>query len=156
MATPKTGIKIICENRKARFNFQITENFEAGLMLVGSEVKSLREGGSHLSDAYASVKNGEMWLLQAHIAPYKHASLVFNHDPARPRKLLLHKEEIDKLIGKINEKGFTLIPLKLYFKEGRVKVDLGLAKSKTHEDKRATIKKRETDREVRRALKNRR
>lgn len=149
-----SAIKIICENRKARFNYQILDTWEAGLILQGSEVKSLRQGGGNIGDAYAILREGEAFLLNSHIATYQQASHN-NHEPLRTRKLLLHKSEIKKLIGKIQEKGLTLIPLKLYFKEGRAKVELGLGKSKKMHDKRQSIKKRETDREVRRQLKNR-
>ncbi|MBX7149134.1 SsrA-binding protein SmpB [bacterium] len=148
------SIKIITENRKARFNYQILENFEAGLVLTGSEVKSIKNGEVNLGDAYGSIRNGEIFLLQAHVNPYKQA-VYTNHEPLRPRKLLLHKREIQKLIGQVSEKGLTLIPLKLYLKEGKIKVDLGVAKAKNTVDKRDTIQKRESDREIRRALKNR-
>ncbi len=147
------SIKIITENRKARFSYSIIENFEAGIVLTGSEVKSIRKGEVTLGDSYGSIRNGEIFLLQVHINPYKQA-VYNNHEPLRPRKLLLHKKEIEKLIGQVSEKGLTLIPMKLYFKEGKIKVDLGLAKAKNTVDKRDTIKKRESDREVRRALKN--
>lgn len=149
-----SSIKIICENRKARFHYQILDTWEAGLVLQGSEVKSLRQGGGNIGDAYAILHEGEAFLLNSHIATYQQASHN-NHEPLRKRKLLLHKSEIKKLIGKIQEKGLTLIPLKLYFKEGRAKVELGLGKSKKMHDKRQSIKKRETDREVRRQLRQR-
>ena len=154
MAVKQTGIKIICENRKARFNYEIMERFEAGLVLLGTEVKSLRAGQAHLGDAYATLRGSEVFLLQCHISPYQtrhHA----DHEPMRPRKLLLHGSEIKKLIGKIQEKGLTLIPLKMYFKEGRAKVELGLCKSKKTIDKRETIKRRESDRQIRREMKKR-
>lgn len=143
------GVKIICENRKARFNYHILEKFEAGLVLAGSEVKSLRDGKGNLMDSYAEVKGGELWLVNAHIAHYPAAN-QFNHDPTRPRKILMKRREIDRMAGKLAEKGLTLIPLNLYFKEGRVKVELGLGKGKKAFDKRDTIKKRENDRELRR------
>ena len=146
------GVKIICENRKARFNYHILEDFEAGLVLQGSEVKSLRDGKGNLADSYAEVKGGELWLVNAHIAHYPAAN-QFNHEPTRPRKILMKRREIDRMGGKLAEKGLTLIPLSLYFKEGRVKVKLGLGKGKKAFDKRDSIKKRETDRELRRMTK---
>jgi SsrA-binding protein len=152
MADQKSGIKMICENRKARFNYSILETFEAGIILQGSEVKSLREGRASLGDAYAMVKDGEVFLYQAHIPP--HQQTAFAHDdPLQTRKLLLHKNEINKLTGRTVEKGLTLVPLKMYFKNGRAKLELALAKSKKTEDKRTTIKKREADREMDRAIK---
>lgn len=149
------AIKVICENRKARFNYEILERFEAGMALKGSEVKSLRDGKAHLSDAYGIIQNGEIFLLNAHIAPYTAATFT-GHEPLRTRKLLLHAHEIKKLIGKVSEKGLTLIPLKMYFKEGCAKVELALGKSKKTIDKRETIKKRETDRQLRRVMKQNR
>lgn len=149
------NIKIICENRKARFNYHIIDRFEAGMMLTGSEVKSLRAGHANLGDAYGVIMNRAVYLLHAHISPYQPARHS-NHEPLRQRKLLLHAHEIKKLIGQTQEKGFTLIPLKLYFKDGLAKVELALGKSKKTGDKRETIKKRESDRQVRRVLKNNR
>jgi len=146
------GVKIICQNRKAGFNYHILEKIEAGLALLGSEVKSLRDGKGNLMDSYAEMQNGEMWLVNCHIAHYAAAN-QFNHDPVRPRKLLMKRREIDKLAGKLQEKGLTLIPLSLYFKEGRVKAELGVAKGKKAYDKRDTIKKRESDRELARVAK---
>ena len=147
-----TGEKIIATNRKAHFNYEILERYEAGLSLVGSEVKSLREGKANLSDAYAIIRNDEAFLLNCHINPYSHANLL-NHEPLRTRKLLLHKHEIQKLIGKTQEKGLTLIPLRLYFKKGKAKVELGVAKGKKLYDKRETIKRREINREMEKAMK---
>lgn len=146
------GIKIICDNRKVRFNYEILETWEAGMVLTGSEVKSLRNGGANIGDAYAVVQGGEILLLNVHISPYKGASYN-NHEPLRTRKLLLHQHQIKKLIGQVQEKGLTLIPLKMYFKDGRAKVELGLGKSKKKFDKRATIKKREEDKQIRRVMK---
>jgi len=146
------GVKIICENRKARFNYEIIDKLEAGIMLLGSEVKSLREGGGNLMDAYANLNKGELWLVNCHIAHYKAANLL-NHEVLRQRKLLVHRRELERLYGKMQEKGLTLIPLSLYFKEGKVKVELGLGKGKKAHDKRDTIKKRESDRELRRIAK---
>src|SRR3990167_3477377 len=147
-----TGEKIIATNRKAHFNYEILERYEAGLSLVGSEVKSLREGKANLSDAYAIIRNDEAFLLNCHINPYSHANLL-NHEPLRTRKLLLHRHEIQKLIGKTQEKGLTLIPLRLYFKKGKAKVELGVAKGKKLYDKRETIKRREINREMEKAMK---
>ena len=149
------SIKIICENRKAFYDYEILEKFEAGLVLVGSEVKSLRSGGGNLGDAYGVISRNEAYLMHFHIAPYKQANLL-NHEPLRTRKLLLHLQEINKLIGQTQEKGLTLIPLKLYFKKGRVKVELGLAKSKRKGDKRQSIRKKEADREMERAIRAKR
>lgn len=146
------GEKIIASNRKAHFNYEILEKYEAGLCLVGSEVKSLREGKANLSDSYAVIRNNEAYLLNCHISAYSHAG-PFNHDPLRTRKLLLHRHEIEKLIGKTQEKGLSLIPLRLYFKRGKAKVELGLGKGKKLFDKRETVKRREMDREVAKAMK---
>lgn len=144
--------KIIAENRKARFNYFIDEEFEAGLVLVGTEVKSLRLGKANLKDAYARIKNGEVFVYQLHIGPYPFA-YYDNHDPLRPRKLLLHKQEIKKLYSKANEKGHTLVPLRLYFKGGKVKIVIALARGKRKYDKRDTIKRRDEQRELDRARK---
>jgi SsrA-binding protein len=157
MARPQQheGEKIIAVNRKARHDYFIEESLEAGLVLTGSEVKSLRAGKAQLKDSYARIERGEAWLANAHISEYNPAA-QFGHEPTRQRKLLLHAREIDRLTGKTKEKGLTLIPLRLYFKNGRAKVELGLARGKKQYDKRATIKERESDREVDRALRRRR
>ncbi|MFH1875103.1 MAG: SsrA-binding protein SmpB [Pseudomonadota bacterium] len=147
-------MKIIAQNKKAHFQYHIEEKIEAGLVLLGSEVKSMRDGHASLADSYAMVKGGEMFLLNSHIAQCQQASYM-NHDPRRTRKLLLHKKQIHKLTGKLIEKGYTLIPLKLYFKDGFAKVELGLGKGKKLFDKRETIKKRESKRQVGRALRHR-
>lgn len=147
------GDKTVAVNRKARRDYQILESFEAGMMLRGTEVKSLRDGHMSLKDSYAKVENGEVFLINAHISPYSHGN-VQNHDPLRERKLLLHKSEIRRLTGKTEEKGLTLVPLKVYFVRGRAKVELGLARGKREYDKREVIKRRDADREVRRELKN--
>ena len=147
-----TRIKIIAENRKARFNYFIDEEFEAGLVLLGTEVKSLRLGRANLKDAYARIKGGEVFVYQMHINPYPFA-YYNNHDPLRPRKLLLHKREIKRLYGKVNEQGAALIPLKLYFKDGKVKIAIALAKGKRKYDKRETIRRRDEQREMDRARK---
>lgn len=148
------GIKIICKNRKAFFNFAVEDTFEAGISLLGSEVKSLRQGKVNLSDSYAKVIEGELFLVDAHIAPYEQANRQ-NHDPLRQRKLLMHAREIRKLMGKIAERGYSLVPLKLYFKDGRVKVELGLAKGKKSYDKREAIRKKDERRELERMAKYR-
>jgi len=148
------GEKIITINRKARHEYQVLDTLEAGIVLAGTEVKALRDGRANLKDSYANVKDGEVFLYNIHISPYDFGN-INNHDPVRVRKLLLHKKEIKKLIGKTQEKGLTLIPLKLYFKNGKVKVQLALAKGKKVYDKRQDIAKRESDIEVRRALKDR-
>ena len=147
--------KIICLNKKAKLNYFLEEFFEAGISLLGSEVKSLRSGRANLGDSYAIVRNEECYLLNAHISPYDPAS-HFGHDPERTRKLLLHKHEIKKLMGRVETKGYSLIPTKLYFKNGKVKVELALAHGKKKYDKREDIKKREQMREVKRALKQKR
>lgn len=147
------GIKVVAQNKKARHEYFVESSLEAGMILTGSEVKSLRDGRANLSDAYAIIDDkGECYLLNAHISHYPPAAAL-NHEPKRTRKLLLHAEEIIRLTNKLNEKGYTIVPLKLYFKRGRAKVELGLCKGKRKYDKRAAIKKRESDREVSRALK---
>lgn len=147
-------IKIVAENRKARHDYIILEQIEAGLVLTGTEVQSLRLGKVNLKDSYARIKNGEAWLHQVHISPYPFAHHD-NHDPLRTRKLLLHKREIHKLYGKVNEQGHTLVPLKIYFKGGRAKVTLALVKGKREYDKRRTIRERDEKREMERARKSR-
>lgn len=148
------GEQIICVNRQARHNYFIDETYEAGLVLLGSEVKSLREGKANLKDSYARIQKGEAFLINAHISPYPGANR-FNHDPTRPRKLLLHAREIERLTGKTKERGLTLIPLKMYFKNGRAKVELGLARGKKLYDKRETLRRKQAEREVERTLKSR-
>lgn len=141
------GVKIIAENRKARAMYTVDEKVEAGLQLQGSEVKSLRDGTANLSDAYALPKGSELYLLNAHIGTYKPANL-FTHEPTRGRKLLMHRAEIDRWTAKVRERGYSIIPLVLYFKNGKAKVELGLCRGKTHEDRRQDIKERETKREM--------
>lgn len=143
--------KSIAINRRAKFDYQIIETYEAGLVLTGCEVKSLRQGRVNLRDSFAKVEDGEVWLHNMHISPYEKGNR-FNPDPKRSRKLLLHKQEIKRLIGKHKEKGLTLIPLKLYFKRGFAKVELGLAKGKKIYDKRREIAEREAKREIQRSL----
>mgnify|MGYP001161258239 FL=1 len=142
----KSGLKIISNNRKARFNYFFSEFFEAGIVLMGSEVKSLRDGKANISESYALDEHGEIFLVNSHIPSYKESSYN-NHDPKRNRKLLLNKREINKLIGRINREGFTLIPTKLYFKKGKAKVEIAVAKGKRQYDKRQVKKKRDWNRE---------
>jgi SsrA-binding protein len=146
--------RVVAENRKARFDYSILETFEAGVALLGTEVKAIREGQAGLRDSYARIDNEEVWLLNMHIGPYSHTGYA-SHEERRQRKLLLHRHEIRKLVGKVAEKGLTLVPLELYFKNGRVKLLLGLARGKQAHDKRETIRRRETDRETRAAVKER-
>ncbi len=147
--------KVVATNRKAYHDYFIEEKFEAGMVLKGTEVKSLRDRRVNLQDSYASVKEGEVFLHNCHISPYSHGNLM-NHDPIRTRKLLLHRKEINKLLGKTQQKGLTLVPLRIYFSaRGRAKVELGLAKGKKQHDRRASIKTREAGREVERAMKER-
>ena len=140
------GLKIICLNRKASFNYFFHELIEAGIVLKGSEVKSLRDGKANISESYAFDEQGEIYLVNSHIPSYKESSYN-NHDPKRNRKLLLNKREVNKLIGRVNREGFTLIPTKLYFKKGKAKVEIAVAKGKKHYDKRHTKKQRDWDRE---------
>jgi SsrA-binding protein len=150
-----SGEKLIADNRRARHEYHLLERLEAGLVLTGSEVKSLREGRADLKRAYADVRDGEAWLVGVHIAGYDQAGSS-NHDPDRDRKLLLKAREIDSLLGKVKEKGLTLIPTRLYFKNGRAKVELAVAKGKDVRDKRRDIARRDADRQIERALKSRR
>jgi SsrA-binding protein len=144
----------IADNRKAFHDYHILETFEAGIALLGTEVKGIREGQANLRDSFARVDRGEVWLFNVHINPYSHRGYV-DHDPKRKRRLLLHKHEIRKLIGKTVERGLTLVPTKMYFKNGKVKVALALAKGKDVHDKRETLRRREVDRETRAAVKER-
>ena len=143
--------KLVTTNRKARHDYTILETFEAGLVLKGTEVKSLRSGNANIVDGYAMIRGGEVWLLGAHISPYEHGSYA-NVDPTRNRKLLLHKKEIRKLVGKTKERGLTIIPLKIYFKNGVAKVLLGVARGKHEYDKREDIAKRDAERSIRQRL----
>jgi SsrA-binding protein len=145
---------LIAENRKAFHDYHVLETFEAGVQLLGTEVKGIREGKANLRDSYARVEKGEVWLYNVHINPYSHRGYA-DHDPKRRRKLLLHKLEIRKLVGKTTEKGLTLVPLRIYFTRGRVKVALSLVRGKQLHDKRETIRRREIDRETRAAVKER-
>jgi SsrA-binding protein len=148
------GVKVVTANKKARADYFIEDTFEAGMSLMGTEVKSLREGRANLKDSYAREKDGRIVLVGAHISPYPFGNRV-NHEPERERQLLLHKQEIKRLIGKTRERGFTLVPLAIYFKNGRAKIEIGLGKGKAQYDKRETIKKREQDREMERAIRGR-
>ena len=150
-ARKNTGIKIVCNNRKARFNYFFQEVIEAGIVLKGSEVKSLRDGKANITDAYATDNNGEIYLINSHIPLYKESSYN-NHNPRDMRKLLLSRREINKLIGKINRDGLTIIPTKVYFKKGKAKVELAIAKGKKLYDKRSVKKKRDWEREQARIL----
>lgn len=150
----ETGIKIVSENRKARHDYHIHESFEAGIVLTGTEVKSLRAGRANLKDSYARIENGEIMLHNLHISPYEQGNR-FNHEPLRTRKLLMHRYEINKLVGKTQEKGYTLIPLKLYFTRGKAKVQLGLATGKKNYDKRQDIVERDAKREMDREFRER-
>ncbi len=150
----KFRMKIVAQNRKAFHDYSIEETIEAGIVLTGTEVKSLREGKANLKDSYVLIKDEEVLLLNCHISPYTHGNIM-NHDPVRTRKLLLHKKEIARIQAKALQKGYSLIPLKIYFKESRAKVEIGLARGKKMYEKRDTIKKREADREIERAMKTR-
>lgn len=146
------GTRLVCQNKKAYHDYEILETFEAGMVLLGTEVKSLREGRANLKDSHAKVRKGEIYLYGLHISPYTHASYE-NHEPERVRKLLLHRYEIKRLVGKTQERGFSLIPLKIYFKEGKAKVELALARGKKLYDKRETLKRKEEAREMERLRK---
>jgi len=147
--------RIVADNRKALHDYHVLDTWEAGVILLGTEVKAIREGRVNLRDSFARVEKGEVWLLNVHISPYSHTGYA-RHDERRQRKLLMHEHEIRKLAGRVAEKGLTLVPLRMYFKNGRVKVQLALAKGKQAHDKRETIRRREIDRETRAALKARR
>ena len=146
--------RVIADNRKALHDYHVLDTWEAGVALLGTEVKSIREGGVNLRDSYARLEDGEVWLLNVHISPYSHRGYA-GHEDRRQRKLLMHRDEIRKLTGKVAEKGLTLVPLRMYFKRGRVKVALALVKGKQAHDKRETIRRREVDRETRAAVKER-
>ncbi len=148
-------MKMITQNRRAWRDYEILDTFEAGLVLEGSEVKSLRDGKANLKDSFAQVRDGEIWLVGSYVAPYSF-SRGGGHDPERSRKLLLHRREIDRIAGQLAEKGLTLVPLKMYFKDGKAKVELGLGRGKRAYDKRQTIKEREEKREMDRAIRRRR
>ena len=147
-------MNVVCQNRKAYHDYHIEETIEAGIALLGTEVKSLRDGKGNLKDSYVLVKDNEVFLLNCHISPYSHGNIT-NHEPLRTRKLLLHKKEIERLRGKVAQKGYTLIPLKVYFKGSMAKVEVGFAKGKQVFEKRDKIKEREAKREIARAIRNR-
>ena len=147
----ETREELIADNRKAHHDFHLLDTFEAGMALLGTEVKAMREGRANLRDSYCRLENGEAFLLGAHIGQYSHGGYA-SHDPTRPRKLLLHHDELRKLLGKTTEKGMTIVPLRMYFKNGRVKVELALAKGKQLWDKRETERRRTADREAREAI----
>ncbi len=149
------GFKIVSDNRQARFMYEILETYEAGIELFGTEVKSIRAGKVNLKEGFALIRNGEALLMNVHISPHHTTSQIFNHDPRRTRKLLLHKDEIRKLTGKVEQQGLTLVPLKMYLKRGWVKVDIALARGKKLHDKREDVRKRQDQRDMQRALKNR-
>ena len=154
VAAIAAGERLIADNRKARHDYHISDVYEAGIALLGTEVKAIREGRVNLRDSYGRIDRGEVYLHNLHVSPYSHRGYS-EHEPLRRRKLLLHKREIDKLIGKAVERGFTLVPVRMYFKRGMVKVALGVAKGKKSHDKRETIRRREVDRETRAAVKER-
>ncbi len=149
------GIKLICQNRRATHEYTIEEKYEAGISLKGDEVKSLRAGRANINDSYVRITAGEAFLINTHISPYERADGFAEKDPRRPRKLLLHKREIKKLAGKVEQRGYTLIPLKLYFKNGRAKVEIALAKGKKLHDRRETLKRKTVAKEMERAVKMR-
>ena len=148
-------VKVVARNKKARHDYTIEETYEAGIVLTGTEIKSVRAGKVNLQDSYARIKDGEVFLLNLHISPFEQGNR-FNHEPTRLRKLLLHQREIERLTGKTKERGLTLIPLKLYFKNGRAKVELGLARGKKNYDKRETLKRNQAAREMDRSIRARR
>jgi SsrA-binding protein len=154
MGDSSDGYKIVADNRQARFQYEILETYEAGLELRGTEVKSIRQGKVNLRDGYALIRNEEAWLYNVHISPHDTAGQVFNHEPRRNRKLLLHAQEIRKLIGQVEQKGLTLIPLKMYLKRGWVKVTIGLARGKKLHDKREDLKRKQAKREIERVMKS--
>jgi SsrA-binding protein len=154
MSDKNEGFKVITDNRQARYLYEILETYEVGIQLTGTEVKSIRAGKVNLKDGYALIRNGEAWLINTHISPYTSSGQYFNHEPRRTRKLLLHRQEIRKLIGKVEQQGLTLVPLKMYLKGGWVKLSIGLGKGKKVHDKREDIKRRQDQRDIQRAMKN--
>ncbi|MCB8816183.1 MULTISPECIES: SsrA-binding protein SmpB [Desulfosporosinus] len=151
---PSEGIKVVADNRKAFHDYHIEDRVEAGIILTGTEIKSIRSGRVNLKDSYARLDNGEVWVHQMHISPYEQGNR-YNHDPLRPRKLLLHRAEINKLIGKIQQQGLTLIPIKIYLKKGMAKVELAVGQGKKNYDKRQALAEREGKRDIERALRDR-
>ncbi len=154
MATDRSGIQVKATNRKALRDYLVEERLEAGIALEGSEIKSIRGGLASLRESYAAIEGGEVWLYDMNISPYPQAGR-FGHDPVRPRKLLLHKDEIKRLTGRVQERGYTLVPLRLYIKDGKAKVELGLVRGKRQYDKRRDIARRDAEREMERALRGR-
>ncbi|ERI11064.1 SsrA-binding protein [Aneurinibacillus aneurinilyticus ATCC 12856] len=154
LAMSKEGIKVLAQNKKARHDYFIEETYEAGVVLTGTEIKSIRRGRVNLKDGYAGIRNGEAWLYNVHISEYEQGNR-YNHDPVRTRKLLLHRSEIYKLLGQTKMQGYSLVPLRLYLKGGFCKVEIGLAKGKKNYDKRESIKQRDAQREMQRALRDR-
>jgi SsrA-binding protein len=155
MAAPTAeGVKVVASNRRAFHDYFIDDKFEAGMALTGTEIKSIREGRVNLREGYVRISNGEAWLTNVHIAPYEQGNR-YNHEPLRERKLLMHREEIDSLIGRMRQKGYTIVPLQLYLKRGRAKVEIGLARGKKQYDKRHEIAEREAKRDIDRALRTR-
>jgi SsrA-binding protein len=150
------GTKVVASNRRARHDYEILEEIEAGIALVGTEVKSLREGKIQLKDSYARLEDGELWLVGVHISPYAQTDGFGGHDPERPRKLLLHRDEIDELGGRVQRQSLTLVPLSVYFKDGRVKVELGLGRGRRQHDKRAAMAERDANRDIERTMAARR
>ena len=155
-ATKDDGRKVVAENRRARHEFFLTDTYEAGLVLTGTEVKSLRKGQANIAESYASAEDGGLWLINSHIPEYQGAGRFFQHEPRRKRRLLLHKREIEKLGTRAQERGLTILPLRAYLKNGRVKVEIGLARGKRAHDKREAIKKKDQEREARQAMGRRR
>lgn len=155
MGEENNGYKIISDNRQARYLYEILETHEAGIELLGTEVKSIRAGKANLKDGFALIRSGEVLLMNVHISPHHTTSQIFNHDPRRTRKLLMHRDEIRKLVGKVEQQGLTLVPLKMYLKRGWVKVDLALVRGKKLHDKREDLKRKQDQREIERALKQR-
>lgn len=150
---PTSGVKVVTKNRKAQHDYHLERTFQAGLVLQGSEIKSIRANNITLGDGFVQEKNGELWLMGVHISPYEQSSSFGRHDPLRPRKLLLHKREIIQIVSQSRERGYTIIPTMVYLERGRAKVEIALAKGKKLYDKRNTIAKRDSEREIRRALK---
>ncbi|HEY9642879.1 MAG TPA: SsrA-binding protein SmpB [Coleofasciculaceae cyanobacterium] len=153
--TKDDGYKLVADNRQARFQYEILETYEVGVELRGTEVKSIRNGKANLRDGYALIRNGEAWLHNVHVSPHETASQIFNHEPRRTRKLLLHHQEIRKLIGQVEQQGLTLVPLKMYLKRGWVKLTLALVRGKKLHDKREDLKRKQEKREIERVMKNR-
>jgi len=152
----RDSIKIVARNRKAVHDYHIEDRYEAGLVLKGTEIKSIREGRVSIRDGYVRPRDGELWLLDVHIGAYKPAGQYYGHDPRRPRKLLLHRYQIDRLIGEVERSGYTIIPLQMYLRDGRAKVEIALAKGKAKHDKRRSIAERDAQREIERAMRDRR